>query len=413
MQDLSLAAARAFDAQDPLREFRDRFELPAGRVYLDGNSLGALPKTVLPRLIEVVEQEWGRDLISSWNRHDWINSPCAVGGKVARLIGADADEVIVADSTSVNLFRLVVAALQLAGSRRNVVSESGNFPTDLYVCEGATRLFGKGAALRAVERDQVLDAIDSSTALLLLTHVHYKSGELYPMKDLTAAAHARGALVAWDLSHSAGAVAIDLNGANADFAVGCGYKYLNGGPGAPSFLYVARRHQDRLLNPISGWLGHRAPFDFVDDYAPADGMRRFLSGTPSILANTALDAAVDTLLEAGVEQIAEKAQRLTEFFIELIESRCRGLGLTLASPRQSDRRGSHVSYAHPNGYEVMQALIDASVIGDFRAPDIMRFGFAPLYTRFEDVWLAVDALHSVLLSQRWREPRFAERAAVT
>jgi kynureninase len=413
LNDLSLAAARSLDDQDDLGPYRGRFDLPHGRVYLDGNSLGALPKATMARLAEVAQAQWGQDLIGSWNRHDWINSPVALGAKVSGLIGASPDEVVVTDTTSVNLYRLIITALEMQRGRHEVLSEAGNFPTDLYVCEGATRTFGRDATLRVVPRDRVVSSIGPSTALLLLTHVHYKTSDLYPMAEITAAAHARGALVLWDLSHSAGAVEVDLAAANADFAVGCGYKYLNGGPGAPSFLYVARRHQARALNPISGWHGHARPFDFTDEYSAAPGIRRFLSGTPSILANAALEVGLDLLLEAGMARIAAKARRLTGLFIALVESRCADFGLTLMSPRPADARGSHVSFSHPNGYEIMQALISESVVGDFRAPDIMRFGFTPLYTRFEDVWIAVDRLRHVLETECWREPRFAERASVT
>ncbi len=413
MTDLTLAGARALDAVDELRAFRERFALPEGAVYLDGNSLGALPRATAARIAQVTEQEWGRDLISSWNRHGWFNSPVTLGRKIAGLIGAGPDEVVVTDTTSVNLFRLVLAALQMQGGRGEVLSEAGNFPTDLYVCEGATSAFGRGARLRTVAREDIIDAIGSSTALVLLAHVHYRTGQMYPMAEVTAAAHAKGAQVLWDLSHSAGAVDVDLNGVQADFAVGCGYKYLNGGPGAPSFLYVAARHHELACNPISGWLGHRAPFEFSDAYAPSPGIRRFLAGTPSIIANAALEVGVDLVLEAGVARLEQKAQRLADFLIKLVESLCGGYGLELVSPRQAGRRGSHVSFAHPHGYEIVQALIAQSVIGDFRAPNVMRFGLTPLYTRFEDVWLAAQRLQDVLSSESWRDARFAERATVT
>lgn len=413
LKDLALATAKDLDATDPLRSFRGQFALRDSHVYLDGNSLGALPKATLARLSEVAAQQWGQDLIGSWNRHDWINSPVSLGRKVARLIGAGADEVLVTDTTSVNIFRLVVAALEMQPDRREVLSEIGNFPTDLYVCEGAVRVYGRGSTLRAVARDRLMESIGPSTALVLLTHVHYKSGEIYQMQEITAAAHACGALVLWDLSHSAGAVIVDLDAAHADFAVGCGYKYLNGGPGAPAFLYVANRHQDRALNPISGWLGHAQPFEFSDHYANAPGIRRFLSGTPPVLANSALDVGLDLLLQAGMDRLVEKSRQLTQYFISLVEASCGGLGLQLVSPRAAEQRGSHVSFSHPHGYEIVQALIADSVVGDFRAPDILRFGFTPLYTSFEDVWTAVDKLRTVLQNETWREPRFAERATVT
>lgn len=413
MIDLTLATARTFDSRDELREYRDRFALPEGVIYLDGNSLGALPKATVGRISRVTEREWGADLIGSWNRHDWINSPTSVGRKVARLIGAGTDEVVVTDTTSVNLFRLVVTALKLQSERTEVVTETGNFPTDLYVCDGATRTFGRGSRVRAVARERILDAIGPSTALLLLTHVHYKTGEMYPMAEITAAAQARGALVLWDLSHSAGAVTVDLTAANADFAVGCGYKYLNGGPGAPSYLYVAARHHERAFNPISGWHGHHAPFDFSDEYVAASGIRRFLAGTPSIIANAALETGIELTLEAGVDRIVTKSRALADYFVALVEQQCAGYGLTLVSPREAGRRGSHVSFAHPRGYEIVQALIARSVIGDFRAPDVLRFGLTPLYTRFEDVWNAARLLKDVLGTEAWREPRFAVRSTVT
>ena len=401
------------DAADPLRDFRERFAMPPGIVYLDGNSLGALPRSTVGRLKTVIEEQWGTDLIRSWNRHDWIHLPLTVGAKIARLIGAAADEVAVTDSTSVNVFRLVLSALMLTPGRGEIVSEAGNFPTDLYVCEGAAQVFGRGCRLTVVPRERILDAIGPQTSVVLLTHVHYKTGDVYPMADITAAVHSRGAHVIWDLSHTAGALPVDLAAANADFAVGCGYKYLNGGPGAPSFLFVARRHQAAATNPISGWFGHADPFEFQDAYVPAAGIRRFLAGTPSVLANAALESGVDLLLEAGIAEIAAKSQRLCDLFIDLVERQCAGHGLQLVSPRQANRRGSQVSFAHPNGYEIMQALIARSVIGDFRAPDTMRFGFTPLYTRFEDVWHAVDRLKAVLESGTWRDARFAVRTAVT
>ena len=413
----SMAATReaclALDADDPLLGMRDRFVLPEGVVYLDGNSLGALPKATSARIAAVTEREWGGGLIGSWNRHGWIGSPLAVGAKVARLIGAKPDEVVVTETTSVNLFRLVLTALEMQAGRTDVLSEAGNFPTDLYVSESATRVFGRGARLRAVPRTRLIGAIDQSTALVVLTHVHYKTGEAFSMAELTAAAHAKGALVLWDLSHSAGAVKVDLNAAGADFAVGCGYKYLNGGPGAPSYLFVAARHHAIATNPIAGWHGHEAPFAFVDEYAPALGIRRFLAGTPSILGNAALEVGVDLLLEAGIDRIAAKSRALCDYFIELVEALCASHGLVLVSPRTTDRRGSHVSFAHPHGYEAMQALIAAGVIGDFRAPDVMRFGFTPLYTRFEDAWQASHQLLQVFESGAWRDARYAVRAAVT
>jgi kynureninase len=301
----------------------------------------------------------------------------------------------------------------MQSGRFEVLCEAGNFPTDLYVCEGAAKVVGRGEGLKVVPRDQILEAVNDSTAIVVLTHVHYRTGEMYDMAEFTRQIQARGAMVLWDLSHSAGAVSVDLDGVQADFAVGCGYKYLNGGPGAPAFLYVARRHHERATNAISGWHGHARPFDFVDEYVPAPGIRRFLAGTPSIIANSALEVGVDLILAAGVERIVEKARQLGDFFIALVEASCAGRGLSLVSPRSAHLRGSHVSFAHAHGYEIMQALIEASVIGDFRAPDVIRFGFTPLYTRFEDLWIGAQKLREVLEDGRWREPRYAVRAAVT
>ena len=413
MSDLSRDGASALDAADELRGFRERFVLPPDLVYLDGISLGALPRSTLVQIGRVIDREWGCDLVRSWNAHDWINSPLTLGDKIAELIGAAAGEVVVTDTTSVNLFRLVLTALELNPERLEVVSEAGNFPTDLYVCRGATDTYGRGRRTRVVPRAEVLDCVGESTALLLLTHVHYRTSEMYDLVAVTREAQARGALVLWDLSHSVGAVPVDLNAAQADFAVGCGYKYLNGGPGAPAFLFVANRHHARAGNAICGWHGHVRPFDFTDDYEPAPGIRRFLAGTPSIIANSALEAGVDIVREARVERLDAKSRRMSEYFIELVETGCAGYGLTLASPRDVSQRGSHVSFAHPHGYAIMQALIERSVIGDFREPDVMRFGFAPLYTRFEDVWIAANELRLVLAQKGWQDPRFAVRAAVT
>jgi len=403
---------RRRDADDPLRAYRARFEIPQGIVYLDGNSLGALSIDARERLDRVTRIEWGESLIRSWNDHDWINAPERVGAKLARLIGARADEVIVCDSTSVNLYKLVRSALSINAERRIVLSEPGNFPTDLYAIEGATRA-GREHELRLVPPDQVVSSIDDDTALVLLTHVHYKTAAVHDMRAITERAHACGALVLWDLSHSAGAIEVDLHGCDADLAVGCGYKYLNGGPGAPAFVYVHRRWQERAVSPLSGWMGHARPFDSVDHYEPAAGMRRFLCGTPSALSTAPLEAGVEMLVEAGIERLAAKSRALSQSFIELVGSMCPAAALRLVSPPDAQQRGSHVSYAHPDGYSVMQAAIERGLIGDFRTPDILRFGFAPLYTSFEDVWRAVKILSDVLGSGCWQDPQYSIRAAVT
>jgi kynureninase len=410
---LTRGACEALDAADPLAAWRRRFALPAGVIYLDGNSLGPLPRATAAIVQDVIRRQWGEDLISSWNRHRWIDLPETLGAKIARLIGARAGEVIVADSTSVNLFKLIAAALRLRPGRRVVVSERSNFPTDLYVAQGLAEWLGERVELRLVATTELEAALDDRTALLLLTHVDYRSGRLHDMARLTRAAHAAGALALWDLAHSAGAVPVDLNAAGADLAVGCGYKYLNGGPGAPAFLFVAEGWQDRASQPITGWLGHAEPFAFRTAYQPAPGIRRFLAGTPPILSLKALEAGVDLLLEVDPAALRRKSMALTHAFIQLVEARCAGFGFEVASPRAAAERGSQVALRHPDGYPIIQALIARCVIGDFRAPDLLRFGLAPLYVRFVDVWDAVEALRQIMAERAWELPEYQERAAVT
>jgi kynureninase len=410
---LTRAALAALDASDELGELRARFALPGGVVYLAGNSLGALPRATAKAMERTVSEEWGAGLVAGWTRHGWVDLPCSVGAKIARLIGAAPDEVLVADSISVNLFKLIAAALQLRPSRRVIVSERHNFPTDLYVAQGLRDLVGDRVELRLVESGRIEAALDEQTALLMLSHVDYRTGRLHDMAGLSAAAQRAGALVLWDLAHSAGAVPLDLRRDGVDLAVGCGYKYLNGGPGAPAFLFVARRWQDAARQPISGWFGHEAPFAFEPSYRPASGIRRFLAGTPPILSLKALEVGVDLLLEVDPAALRAKSERLTECFIRLVEERCADLGLTLASPRDAGQRGAQVSFRHAEGYPIMQALIARGVIGDFRAPDLLRFGLAPLYLRFVDLWDAVESLRRVLQERAWDQPEFKQRAAVT
>ena len=409
---LTLDEARRRDAADPLRDLRRRFALPEGVLYLDGNSLGALPAATPARVAEAVAEEWGQELIRSWNSRDWIGAPARVGAKIARLIGAQPHEVIVADSTSVNLFKLLIAALRHQRGRRVILSEPGNFPTDLYVAGGAAGLID-GARVETRPAAEIAAAIDHDTAVVMLTHVHYKTGAKHDMAAITARAHAQGALALWDLSHSAGAVEVDLNGAGADLAVGCGYKYLNGGPGAPAFLFVAERLQAQLSSPLTGWMGHVEPFQFGDDYRPAEGVGRFLCGTPSVLATLALETGVDLFAEADMAAIAAKGQALCDAFIALMEDLCAGFGLQLVTPRDPAARGSHVSFAHPHAYPIMQAMIERGVIGDFRAPDVLRCGFTPLYLGFEDVWRAADIIHDILSTEAWRDARHQVRSRVT
>lgn len=400
----------ALDREDPLASRRALFDLPDGVIYLDGNSLGALPRNVTPRLEAAMREEWGRDLIKSWNTADWIGLPARVGRKIAPLIGASADEVIAADSTSVNLFKLAAGALKLRPGRKIIVSEPGNFPTDLYILQGLRDLLGD-VELRLVEADGLHEALDDSVALLLLTHVHYKTGRVHDMAALTARAHAVGALALWDLSHSAGALPVDLAGCAADLAVGCGYKYLNGGPGAPAFLFIAKGLQADFQTPLSGWMGHAAPFAFSDDYRPGEGVLRALCGTHSVLGLTALEAALDAFEGVEIRELRAKSMRLGDLFLDLALERC--AGFDVGCDRDAAQRGSQVALTHAQGYPIMQALIHRGVIGDFRAPDVLRFGFAPLYLRYVDVWDAVDRLAEIMTTGEWRQPRFQEVSAVT
>ena len=425
------------DRQDPLRPLRDLFDLPANVIYLDGNSLGALPRATASRVAGAVNAEWGRGLIRSWNQAGWFDLPGRVGDKIGRLIGACTGETVATDSTSVNLFKVLHLAMTLAQrgdpSRRVLLSERSNFPTDLYIAEALCR--ERGWCLQLVDADDLPRALTPDVGLLLLTHVNYRTGAMHDMTAVTAAAHAAGALMVWDLAHSTGAVPVDLNGADADFAVGCGYKYLNGGPGAPAFVWMNARHArnlgDDLWQPLTGWWGHQSPFQFTPDYRPAPGIQRFLCGTQTILGLVALDCGVDTVLTAhahgGMAALRRKSLELSDLFIELVQQRCGGHGLSLVTPLDHQRRGSQVSLTRRDpqdpmglsgGYAIMQALIARGVIGDFRAgdpqqPDILRFGFTPLYLGFEEVWQAVEQLRQVLDGGEWRQPGFQRAQAVT
>jgi kynureninase len=405
--------ALALDAADSMAGVRDRFELPEGVVYLDGNSLGPPPKGVSERIGELIRDEWGTDLIRSWTRHEWIDLPERVAAALAGLIGAAPDELAVADSTSINLFKLLGAALRLRPGRRVIVSERENFGTDLYVAQGMADLLCEQAVLKLVDRSQIASALTDDVAVLMLTHVDFRSGEMHDMRAMTQAAHEAGALVLWDLAHSAGAVPVDLGACAVDLAVGCGYKYLNGGPGAPAFAFVARKHHQRLESPLWGWMGHEAPFDFDIEYRPAAGVGRLRVGTPPILSLAALEYGVKGIAEIGVDALRSKSVALTELFIALVDRHCAGHGFQLASPRELDRRGSQVSLRHPEGYAIMQALIADGVIGDFRAPDLLRFGFAPAYLRLVDVWDAVASLKRIMDDGSWDRDEYRTRAKVT
>jgi len=405
----SFHRAREIDGADPLSGYRDRFTLPHDVIYLDGNSLGALPAATPAAMARVVEQEWGEGLIRSWNDANWFEMGARVGEKVAPLIGAQPHEVIACDTVSANLFKLIAAALHKRPDRKVILSEPGNFPTDIYMIEGLER---QGLAQRRLAaRDDIIAALDDDVALLMLTHAHYKTGELFDMAALTKAAHDAGALVLWDLSHSTGALPVDLNGIDADFATGCGYKYLCGGPGAPAFAFVAERHLADLKQPLTGWFGHAQPFAFTDDYEPAPGIEQLQCGTSPVLGLTALEVGVDLIAEIGVGRLHQKSQALSEFFLDCLTER--GISLDLVSPADSGRRGSQLSFRHPQAYALCQALIARGVIGDFRAPDILRLGFAPAYLRFEDMAEAARHLAEVLESGEWQRDEFNQRATVT
>ncbi len=430
----TLTDCRQLDAQDPLRPLRDQFSIPEGVIYLDGNSLGVLPRTTAARVAEVVAQEWGTGLIRSWNSAGWFEMPQRLGDKIARLIGAAPGEVVATDSTSINLYKVLSAALHIAAQdaphAKVVVSERSNFPTDLYIAQALCA--ERGLRLQLVEREEISTALTRDVAVLMLTHVNYRTGAMHDMTAVTAAAHAASALTVWDLAHSAGAVPVDLNAAQADFSIGCGYKYLNGGPGAPAFVWVSPKHAERFWQPLAGWWGHAAPFEFTPDYRPAPGVARYLCGTQPMLSLAALECGLDTVLAAeplgGMAALRAKSLALSDLFIELALARCAGHGLGLATPRAHAQRGSQVCLTRTNpkepggasgAYAIVQALIARGVIGDFRAgdgtrhPDILRFGLTPLYLGFEDVWNAVEQLRQVLETGEWQRPEFNQKMAVT
>lgn len=411
---LTRAECEAMDRTDPLARHRDAFALPEGDIYLDGNSLGALPKRVVERLRVAVEEEWGNGLIRSWNDADWYLAPQRAGAAIARLVGAADDEVIVCDSTSVNLYKVLMGALRRQKGRRIILSENGNFPTDVYVSQRVAEQ--TGAELITVDPEEVPDAIarlGRDLAVVHLTQVNYKTGRVYDMAAITKAAHDVGALVAWDLCHSAGTLPVDLNGAGADFAVGCGYKYLNGGPGAPAFVFVAKRHIADFWQPISGWHGHAKPFAFGHDYAPDPGIARMLVGTAPQLGVIALEEALKIFDGVDMQTLRRKGQALGDLFIRLVDQELAGHGFGLASPRDAAQRGSQVSLTHQHGYAIMQAVIARGAIGDFRAPDILRFGFAGLYIGYADIWDSVAILREVMDKRLWDTPEFRTQKAVT
>jgi len=398
-------------SEDIFAATRRLFEIPDGLIYLDGNSLGVMPKAARARVIEELDVSWGRELIRAWNTAGWIDLPTRIGDRIAPLIGAPKASVMVADSTSLNLFKALTAALRMAGDRRVILSDSGNFPTDLYVAEGVIRTLDKGYQLRIVEPEAVEAAIDDDVAVMMITQVDYRTGRLHDMASLTAKARAHGVVTLWDLAHSCGALPVDLTAVGADFAIGCTYKYLNGGPGSPAFVYVRPDLQERVEPALSAWMGHNAPFAFTLDYQPAPGIERMRTGTPPVLSMAALDAALSTWDGVSIEAVRARSIELSELFIARVEALCPDL--VLASPRDPAKRGSQVSFRFPEGYAAMQALIADQVIGDFRAPDVMRFGFTPLYLSHADIEEAARRLSVILTERRWDQPQFKARSKVT
>ncbi|HEY3596558.1 MAG TPA: kynureninase [Paraburkholderia sp.] len=410
--------AVALDAADPLAPLRAQFALSSDMIYLDGNSLGVPPAAAAQRAQVVIAAEWGEGLIRSWNSAGWFALTRRLGNKLAPLIGAAHNEVVVTDTISVNLFKLLSATLRMQRQRdpkrRVIVAERRDFPTNLYIAQGLIAQLGHDYELRLVDDPSELPAaIQDDTAVAMITQINYRTGYMHDMAALTRLIHQKGALALWDLAHSAGAVPVDLNGVGADCALGCTYKYLNGGPGSPAFVWVPHRHQSAFEQPLSGWWGHRAPFTMSPTYEPADGIGRFLCGTQPVVSMALVECGLDVFLQTDMKAVRSKSLALTDLFIELVEARCGDFPLQLVTPREHAQRGSQVSFEHPHGYEVMQALIASGVIGDYREPRVLRFGFAPLYTRYVDVWDAVQTLHDVLANEVWRASEFAARVAVT
>lgn len=403
----------ALDNEDVLAPFAEEFHIPNGMIYLDGNSLGAMPKAAMARVKEVIEKEWGEDLIKSWMKAGWFNLVETLGNKTAPLIGADKGEVIYCDSTGLNVYKLVAAGLDMRPDRKQIVMEGSNFPTDNYVVQGLIKQLDKGHEIRFAEQNEIFDAIDEDVAVVCLTHVHYKTGYLHDMKKITAKAHSVGAIVVWDLCHSAGALPVDLNYCNVDMAVGCSYKYLNGGPGSQAFVFVAKRHFGKAKQPLTGWWSHAAPFAFERDYRPRGDIRQMSTGTEPIIPIATAEVGIDIFLRADMDEIRKKSLKLTDLFIELIEQRLGEYGFSLATPLDHTYRGSQVSVHSENGFAIMQAMIAENVIGDFRAPDIMRFGFTPLYVSYVNVWDAVEILKNIMDEKRWDKSEFKQMGTVT
>lgn len=401
------------DQQDELASFRDKFQLPEGIIYLDGNSLGAMPKSAVAKSADVVSREWGEDLITSWNKNGWFHLCRNLGERIAPIVGANPNEVMVCDATGINLYKLLSVALQLRSERKIILMEGSNFPTDNYMAQGLIKQLGQGHEIKFIEQDTLVENITEDIAVVCLTHVHYKTGHMHNMKAITEKAHQVGALIIWDLCHSVGAAPIFLNQCDADFAVGCTYKYLNGGPGSPAFLYMAKRHHGKAMQPLSGWWSHADPFAFEQNYRPADTIWQMMTGTQPILSLATLECGLEIMEQADINVMREKSLRLGDAFIQLMEQKCAGFDITLASPRTSAHRGSHISFYHKNGYAIIQALIAEGVVGDFRAPDIMRFGLTPLYLKYTDIWDAVEKLNLIMTEKLWQRDEYQNKDAVT
>ncbi|MPW45003.1 kynureninase [Acinetobacter guerrae] len=407
-----------WDEEDELKHLKDEFVLPEGVVYLDGNSLGARPKKSLAYAQHIIQQQWGEDLINSWNKADWWGLPTRLGDKVGQLIGANAGETIISDSTTLNLFKVLSAAVKIQAEkypdRKVIVAEKEVFPTDIYIIEGFIDLINQGYRIELINgADDLAEVLASEVAVVVLSHVNYRTGYLYDMTDINRQIHAANALVIWDLCHSVGAVAMDLNQSESDFAIGCTYKYLNGGPGSPALLWVNAKHTEKFWQPLSGWWGHKKPFDMAQHYQPADSIRRYLCGTQPIISMSLIECGLDIFLKTSMQKIRAKSLKLTDLFIALVHQECAEFGFELITPLDQHDRGSHVSYRHAHGYEIIQALIARGVIGDYREPEVLRFGVTPLYLGFEDIWQAVQQLKAIMLHNEWKNESYLVRAAVT
>ncbi len=413
MPNITKSHCQQLDKKDPISHLRKAFYLPKGKINMDGNSLGSLPKITTKRLKQVLQKEWGEGMIGSWSNAGWFDSPIKVGDKIAPLIGAKKGEVIVADTTSVNIYKALCAAISLQKGRKIMLSEAGNFPTDLYMMQGIEAFSDGQLEAKVVEPDAILDNLNEDVAVLLLTQVHYKTAAIKDMKTITKKAHEKGVLVVWDLSHSVGSIEVELSKCKVDFAVGCGYKFLNGGPGAPAFIYVAKRHQKRALPILAGWMGHQDPFAFTDAYTPSPDIARFRCGTPGILGMAALECGVDLFAQTTIGDLRKKAIQLSRLFIELMAQECREYGFELASPNEDTKRAGHVAFRHIEGHGIYQAIKKEGIISDFRTPDILRFGITPMYLRFQDIYKVVQLIKQVMETKAWDRAEYKIRAAIT